>query len=383
MEYIVQVFTGGWTDSLYSARGICEKLQKMTEIMDIKAVIAGWTISPELYKAVGSYLHEKGIEFYLWLPVFSEIGELRTAEPVVNIFGKKTEKYKLQTGESFEFFCPSSKRNYQSMKEIFEEYFSGCGFDGVFLDKIRSQSFVTGADDVLGCCCEVCRGYYDKKMRLDHLEEKLKQRGMKTMMRPKSFTSHCGMHFEDPMIERFFDIKGEIYYRGVKKVSDYFKRKGYKVGMDVYAPILSRLVGQDLERLLEQADFIKPMMYRRTDAPAGIGFEYAMFRRAVAEKDNDNPERTGMEELLSVRSMKDQLSKLQHSGGRIFPGIEINFREGIAETDETYVQQSLEAVAAVRCPGAVLSWDMMLAPEKNLLCASMIQKNEKEKCRRG
>ena len=42
------------------------------------------------------------------------------------------------------------------VRDIYERYFSACGFDGVFLDKIRGQSFVSGVSGVLSCGCGRC-----------------------------------------------------------------------------------------------------------------------------------------------------------------------------------------------------------------------------------
>ncbi len=50
-----------------------------------------------------------------------------------------------------------------------------------------------------------------------------------------------------------------------------------KIGIDTFSPFISYFTGQDLEKLQEVADFIKPMMYRTTKAPAGLPFEFERF----------------------------------------------------------------------------------------------------------
>ena len=49
------------------------------------------------------------------------------------------------------------------MTDTYEKHFSDCGFDGVFLDRIRSQSFETGISGVLSCACERCRKAFSEK----------------------------------------------------------------------------------------------------------------------------------------------------------------------------------------------------------------------------
>lgn len=68
--------------------------------------------------------------------------------------------------------------------------------------------------------------------------------------------------------EKAEDIAGAL-----KPVTRYFRQRGMKVGMDTFAPYLAYFAGQDMKLLASMADFIKPMMYRITNAPAGMPFE--------------------------------------------------------------------------------------------------------------
>ena len=53
-----------------------------------------------------------------------------------------------------------------------------------------------------------------------------------------------------------------------------------------------------------------------------------------------------------------------------YPGIEINYREGIAPTSPEYVRESLEAVMRHGFDGAVLSWNIMEAPDAHITSAT-------------
>ena len=50
------------------------------------------------------------------------------------------------------------------------------------------------------------------------------------------------------------------------------------------------------------------------------------------------------------------------------PGIEINYREGVVPTSEDYVKESLQAVTSHGFDGAVLSWNIMEAPDAHIDC---------------
>ncbi len=367
MKRIIQIFTGGWKYPLYSADAICKRLNFICQQMPIDAVIIGWHIDPLLYQKVGDYLHQHHIDMYLWLPTFSEINELGDADPVIDVFGNQTERYVLQEGESFEFFCPSSSKNRDLLLSIYEQYFSSVSFDCVFLDKIRTKSYVAGSRDVLGCCCQKCTSQflnydYDVKKLRDFIEKE----GINESFSPIYFDIKDGFHFKYDLVETFFDVKCKIYTDEIKKTVQMFRNKGLKVGLDVYVPVLSRLVGQDITSLLNIADFIKPMMYRRTMAPAGIGFEYEALKKALPMLPFDTL--LGDKNRLESMSDEDMLEILNREHKeKIYPGIEVNYREDIAKTDLAYVKQSLQTVEKSGCGGVVYAWDIMLAPDEHLI----------------
>jgi hypothetical protein len=51
-----------------------------------------------------------------------------------------------------------------------------------------------------------------------------------------------------------------------------------------------------------------------------------------------------------------------------YPGIETNWRAGVAETTPEYVKESIDAVKRHGFEGAVLSWNIMEAPDLHLSC---------------
>ena len=93
---------------------------------------------------------------------------------------------------------------------------------------------------------------------------------------------------------------------------------------------MAQFVGQDYGILSQHADFIKPMLYRQTFAPAGMGFEYDLMRKAV-------PGATGYPEFTM---------------------------------DVDFLDSQLKAMAVMRhgFDGAVLSWNIMQAPDSHISC---------------
>ena len=145
-------------------------------------------------------------------------------------------------------------------------------------------------------------------------------------------------------------------------ICDHFRERGLEVGLDLYAPFMAPFVGQDYEILTSHADFIKPMLYRQTFAPAGMGFEYDLLKKAA-------PDAEGYPEFdMDLDFLHSQLEAMEQYSCAKYPGIEINYRAVVVPTSPEYVTESLDAVTSHGFEGAVLSWNIMEAPLANLDC---------------
>lgn len=360
MEYIIQIFTGGWNNQNYTAGQIKDRIAFISTMIPVKSVIIGWNINADLYREVNIFLHENRITSFLWLPVFSETGELQNADPAVDIHGGSIGSLALQEGENFTFFCPSSEKDIRNVYRIYEENFSDCGFDGVFLDKIRTQSFVGGLNGVLSCGCPSCEQLYRKAgLPLREVQKLYVEKGDE-ILETTGYQKGSGFVMKYQPAEDFLRIKGEIIAGSVTRICRYFRHKGMQTGLDLYAPLLSRFTGQNYELISREADFIKPMLYRKTEAPAGIGYEYRLLKQSLPHCRNYPEIHTDTDFLRA------QLEEFQNLPCLRYPGIEINYREDIARTDEEYVRESLKAVKECGMNGAVLAWDVMLAPDSHI-----------------
>ena len=143
-------------------------------------------------------------------------------------------------------------------------------------------------------------------------------------------------------------------------MADSLRARGLSIGMDLYAPFMSVFVGQDYSILSKHTDFIKPMLYRKTNAPAGMGFEYNLMRQAV-------PGASGYPAFeMTLDFLDSQLEAMEGYPCAKYPGLEINYRTNVAETSPEYVKESLKAVLRHGFEGAVLSWNIMEAPNAHI-----------------
>jgi hypothetical protein len=360
--YIVQVSLGSWHSPDYSARQIIGRIDTVSTLIPVEKVIIGWSVDKEIYKEVGTYLHSKGIKMLLWLPVFAETEEMCENSPAVDLWGNIPSNYDLAAGEGFRFNCPSDPQNAANVVAIYDNYFRDCGFDGVFLDRIRTQSFVSGVGGVLNCGCPLCaQQFRGEGIDIEAVKAEWDACG-DAFFSVTGYSPQDGFALENSVASAYFKAKGHIVSSAVASIADRFHSRGLEVGMDLYAPFMAPFVGQDYEILARHADFIKPMLYRQTFAPAGMGFEYDLLKKAV-------PGATGYPEfLMDLEFLHSQLEAMETYSCAKYPGIEINYREGVAPTSPEYVTESLKAVMSHGFNGAVLSWNIMEAPVTHIDC---------------
>lgn len=361
-EYIVQVSLGGWHHPDYTAQQIIGRIDTVSNMIPVTKVIIGWSLDKQIYKEVGEYLHSKDIKMLLWLPVFAETEEMCENSAATDLWGQIPANYDLAAGEGFRFNCPSDPQNAANVIGIYDNNFSDCGFDGVFLDRIRTQSFVSGVGGVLNCGCELCNaGFKAEGIDLEQVKAEWEAKGDK-FLSVAGYTHSEGFSFENPVAAAFFKAKGHIVSGAVAQIADSLRNRGLEIGMDLYVPFMAPFVGQDYEILAAHADFIKPMLYRQTFAPAGMGFEYDLLKKAA-------PEAEGYPEFpMDLDFLHSQLEAMEPYGCAKFPGIEINYREDIVPTSPEYVTESLSAVTSHGFDGTVLSWNIMEAPLAHLDC---------------
>ena len=358
--YIVQVSLGGWHSPDYSAEQIIGRIDTVSQLIPVQKVIIGWSQDKDIYRRLGEYLHDKGIRMLLWLPVFAETEEVCENSPAVDLWGQVPSNYDLAAGEGFRFNCPSDPKNAANVVGIYDQLFSDCGFDGVFLDRIRTQSFVSGVSGVLGCGCPLCvERFAAEGVDIEAVKSEYETKG-DAFFSASSYEPTAGFSFENPIAAAYFKAKGHVVSASVAAIADSLRSRGLEVGMDLYAPFMASFVGQDYAILADHADFIKPMLYRQTFAPAGMGFEYDLLRKAV-------PDAKGYPDLkMDVEFLHSQLKAMEPYACGKYPGIEINYRPVVAPTSPEYISESLKAVLSHGFDGAVLSWNIMQAPLSHL-----------------
>lgn len=361
MKYIIQLPTGSWSTMDYSSQDILLRLQMVVELVPVDKVILGWYPDPHMYQSIGAFLNSRGIDMVLWMPVFSEVGDFVPVDPARDLWGNAIDSGPAQQGETFNFCCPSSDTNIRAVLDIYRNHYSQCGFKGVFLDRIRTHSFGGGVSGVLSCGCDNCRRkFLDRGLSLDLVAEEYDRLG-DDFFSISAYSPAQGYSFANKLASDFFKIKKHIVSGGISELCRCFKGMGLTVGLDLFAPLVSDFVGQDYHLLASHADFIKPMLYRRTFAPAGVGYEYDLLHQHA-------PSATGYPQMQMDRDfLLAQVESLRNLPCDKFPGVEINYNQQLVPTDPEYIRSSIQTIIQGGADGVTLSWNIMEAPREHIL----------------
>ena len=149
--------------------------------------------------------------------------------------------------------------------------------------------------------------------------------------------------------------KRNIISRQVETLCTYFRDRGFKIGADTFAPSTADFVGQDLNRLGKMVDFIKPMLYGRTNAPAGLPYELD----ALGDHIQEALSKCWNGSVYDMNTSVQQIQELVRDGICVTPGIDANYIDGICQADVSYVAEMVSRMEEAQCREVVLSWDLM------------------------
>jgi hypothetical protein len=333
----------------------------------------GMSVDTDLYARIRDYLYKNGIEFYFWLPVFAELDALKEGRPLIDFSGKDKSDYQLDEREDFTFYCPNHPQNLLNVLQVFEEHYAPIGFTGVFLDKIRYASFANGLNNVLTCFCPFCQNKY----RLAQFSPQDLEQAIRMLPQKKApfgaIAYNQGRYtFDDDRWNTFFRLKNEFITEALRGICRYFSDRRYKISLDVFAPFASHFVGQDIPEFSTFVDSIKPMMYRVTNAPAGLPFE---LEAILQECTSNEAQREAFYKILGFDAGKQpfdldfavkELEELvRQSKAPIYPGVEFN-RAQIAPVTPAYIEETIKAYAQTGVKGFVMSWNLLNAPQENI-----------------
>jgi len=254
------------------------------------------------------------------------------------------------------------------IKNIASDY-SLSDYDGVFLDKIRFPSYANRSDALSCCFCDNCKTKYN----IEGIRQYIRNYKPRDTLNPLGIVSYEKMRlvFEDEILNSFLSYRSDAVFSAVEQLCQFFRGKGLKIGLDLFAPFLSGFVGQDYARMLCLADMVKPMFYRRTNAPAGLPYEIERYASSYSDDAVTRKQIIGRfynilgEDPLSVGWINRETAAIRghilenNLKTKLYAGIELNYKPEIAPVTKEYLTENIENIQ--NTDGFVMSWDLNLA----------------------
>jgi len=355
-SYVLQIHTGSFLNAHTDVHEIQTKIGPIIAQKKIKAVIFGWYLNQTFNSELLDYFHQMHIPCYFWLPVLSEIDQIKSSVPLTDYKGNQGGSVSVIEDESFAFLCPTHQSSYMNVCDIYEEHLSSIKFDGIFLDKIRFPSFANGYAEGFGCFCQSCQKIYlEKGIDLAYIRTCIENHD--PLLLKGDYDKFGHYLFKDEKINAFYKTRAGIITDFVGRLCDYFHQKNLIVGLDIYAPFFAYHCGQDIQALSNKADFLKPMFYRFTQAPAGMQYEYDAYRQYF--KDNKDFEM----QPISLDSLACQVSFMKNAQCQVYPGIEINPIQDICAVNTARFKESRDFFGENFDP-IVCCWNCLLMSEE-------------------
>lgn len=351
MKYIIQINTGNLKNKLYETHTIIDKLEEITSKITISKAIIGWYPDKAQNKDIITYLKSKSIETYFWLPMFAEItNDIDFDENIkLNIFNEHDDTF--TKNDKFNFVCESSMNNINKIISKYLEYTDSLDFDGVFLDRCRYQSPKVDKNAIFGCMCDNCKKIYlENNIDIDLLDESIYEK-----LIPQELIGG-NYKYSDPNINRLMQVKRNIITKQISYLYNYFKSRNKKVGLDTFALSIADFVGQDIIALSKYSDFIKPMFYLKTTAPAGVPYEASGLTDEIINKINE----LYNEDIYTINGTISQIRYLKKYNTNITPGIDVNNIEGVCSSTLDYTLKYIQSLNKSNVEEIVLSWNALM-----------------------
>jgi hypothetical protein len=283
--------------------------------------------------------------------------------------------------EKFLFACPTCALEDGDGPARAVRALQDAGADAVFLDRIRYPSPAGGLELLGACGCTACGSRYRTATGEDWPD----------LAAWALELAGQGGRGAERFLERSapaLAFRAGTIAAVVARFAAAARRAGGQVGLDLFAPALATLVGQDYALLAPHADFVKAMLYCKARGPAGLPLELSCLTdglvqggvareaarefaagltelplaeiAAAAGPEGLPAERAGAEHARALRWMA--------RAGRAAPPL----HAGIELVDHPAYSTRIDAgardryLAALRGAPVVVSWNLLYVPAEHL-----------------
>jgi hypothetical protein len=385
VRVVAQFLEGGAASAAIDPDAAVACLRRAAGIAPVSDLCLGWNLPQALIDAVGDEARRLGQRLWLWQPLLSGDGEfVPRADAAV---GPRGVPIPWPRGMAeFAFDCPVRRSGLDAALARLEAAIDRGPWDGVLLDKIRWPSPTRDPAADLACFCHDCgREASSAGIDLTAVAEHLDRGAADASARTGLLRELLGITESEPLgsfmrwrARRITDAVIEAV-----RLAQARRTPGnapLRVALDVFAPSLARLVGQDITALATLGELTKAMLYLGTHGPAGLPYELCALATWLAEGDMHEPagllsETLGItlpsptricEGTLELEVFATELERLSRlAGDRAGAGIDAIELPDVALLDDATLGGVVQmAVSAGVTP--VLSWDLWAIPPRRL-----------------
>ncbi len=395
---------GAQLSTAHSAPGALEPERVLAAIGEANAIapldilIVGAGATPELYRALTAPGSRPAPQVYLWYDLLSDYPGLEPSDLVVNCQGDSCAgwggwaEHEGDVSETFRFACPNKPgvraKTLRALERLLEAY----DFTGLFLDKLRYPSPANGLADMLTCFCPECRRAASARgLNLETVEQALLEPGASAgglpgAVIPPGAPWLNALLAAQPALAHFIRFRADTISELVAAVGSVAAGLGKALALDLFTPGLAPLVGQDYPALASLAAWAKPMTYRLARGPAGLRLEVPALARGLGQwlgrdpdelllwagqyapglagADLERIEREGVPLALVVQELRTAVALL--APVPVYLGLEAVSIPGVIDVTPKRIREMLEVGRAAGVAGAILSWDLLAMPSRNL-----------------
>jgi|GEM_PF-539723 len=272
----------------FGEAGILACLDYALDVLAPRELILSITdSSSDLARKITERCDKVGTRVSLWVMVFADRPAGLSSYPNVQDaegrtgYGATGAWENIGKGdEKFLFYCPSALDKDEKGIESALRAAKSIGTRGIFLDRIRYPSPANGLEFMSACSCPLCREAFrawsgEKWPDLASLFVRHAAHGVGG---PQAFVESA---------EKVLQFRSRMVNNAVARYADAAHAEGLSVGLDLFAPALAGFVGQDYHSLSRHADFMKPMLYCKAWAPAGMPLEFFLLMKGLEESGID------------------------------------------------------------------------------------------------
>lgn len=230
--------------------------------------------------------------------------------------------------EKFSFSCPMAVCADKAGPDNAVKTAKELAATGLFLDRLRYPSPANGLEFIGSCSCPVCRDAYRQEYGTDWPD-------LCSLLMDTARDGRSGAEAFLRQAAPALEFRARRIARVAEAYADAAKAAGLRVGLDLLAPCLGILVGQDYSLLAHHADFIKPMLYCKATGPAGLPLEFGCFYKALTASG------AGRQEALAYISTLSGLAQEYLEDGLSSSG----FSPGLARLERGRAKLAMERSA--------------------------------------